>query len=265
MLKGTDVFDYLRADVTITGTTPKIPRGAKIKVEDYTQQFSRAGHGLISSRSEHKYEVEGTNKVVPFTVEQTIRWEECSGSEGLVLRRRNTAKLMSSRNFIIYNKADEIVRYAMTSNISTLTGSEDPCRDVDCGEGGLCLVVGSSHTCTCLTGFTPHHTTGLCQDIDECEAGLDDCDPLASCNNTPGSFSCSCPPGYVGEGRQCLEERSCADLSCSEAADCVTDSGGQGRCVCRRGYTGDGHSCTIVPSDCEYHQSVSVGSPLNLQ
>ena len=220
-------------------------------MEDYSQLFSRAGHGLISSRSEHVYEVEGTNKVIPFTVEQSIRWEECSGSEGLVLRRRNTMKLMSSRNFIIYNKADEIVRYAMTSSLSALTGSEDPCEQVDCGEAGVCLVVGTSHTCSCLPGYTPHQGTGLCQDSDECTAGLHDCHALAVCHNLPGGFSCSCQPGYIGDGRQCLEERSCAELSCSDSADCVTDSEGQGQCVCRRGYSGDGHSCSVVPSDGE--------------
>ena len=41
------MFDYLRADVTISGTAPRLPRGAKIMVEDYSQQFSRAGPGLV--------------------------------------------------------------------------------------------------------------------------------------------------------------------------------------------------------------------------
>ena len=48
------------------------------------------------------------------------------------------------------------------------------------------------------------------------------------------------------------EERTCAELSCSEHADCVTDSEGQAECVCRRGYQGDGQTCSITPSDCQY-------------
>ena len=48
------------------------------------------------------------------------------------------------------------------------------------------------------------------------------------------------------------EERTCAELSCSEQADCVTDRGGQAQCVCRRGYRGDGQTCSIIPSDCQY-------------
>ena len=246
------MFDYLRADVSISGTVPRMPRGAKIMVEDYSQQFSRAGPGMVSSRSEHMYLVEGTNKEVPFTVEQSIRWDECSGSEGLVLRRsQNTVKLTSSRNFIMYIKADEIVRYAMTSSMSALTGSEDPCDSVDCGDGGVCLAVGSSHSCTCLPGYSTDPDTGLCRDTDEC-AGQHQCDQQAVCTNTPGSYHCSCLPGYLGDGRQCLEERSCTELACSDRADCVRDSRGQAVCVCRRGFRGDGRSCSVIPSDSEY-------------
>ena len=32
------------------------------------------------------------------------------------------------------------------------------------------LVTGSSHTCTCLPGYSPDPDTGLCQDQDECSA-----------------------------------------------------------------------------------------------
>ena len=36
-------------------------------------------------------------------------------------------------------KTIQISRYAMTSSISPLASSEDPCHGVDCGEAGLCL------------------------------------------------------------------------------------------------------------------------------
>ena len=70
--KGMDVFDYLKADVNINGNIPMIPQGSKIKVDDNIQEFSRAGRGYIIARSNNRYVVEGTDKVVPFTVEQTI-------------------------------------------------------------------------------------------------------------------------------------------------------------------------------------------------
>ena len=43
------------------------------KVEDYHQQFSRAGPGLISSKTEHMYTLEKTNEIVTFSVDQTVR------------------------------------------------------------------------------------------------------------------------------------------------------------------------------------------------
>ena len=68
-----DVFDHLIADVNIVGTIPTVPQGAKIRVEDYHQQFSRAGPGLISSKTEHLYSIEGTSDIVTFSVDQTVR------------------------------------------------------------------------------------------------------------------------------------------------------------------------------------------------
>jgi len=34
-------------------------------------------------------------------------------------------------------------------------------------------------------------------DIDECAINNGGCSPIATCSNTPGSFVCSCPPGYT--------------------------------------------------------------------
>lgn len=40
-------------------------------------------------------------------------------------------------------------------------------------------------------------------DIDECSAKSHDCDPLATCINTNGSFKCDCNEGYTGDGKSC--------------------------------------------------------------
>ena len=39
--------------------------------------------------------------------------------------------------------------------------------------------------------------------IDECSLELDQCHPVASCTNTRGSYSCTCPPGSSGNGFNC--------------------------------------------------------------
>ena len=40
-------------------------------------------------------------------------------------------------------------------------------------------------------------------DINECEAGKHHCDFNAFCNNTKGSYFCTCKPGYNGNGVNC--------------------------------------------------------------
>ena len=37
--------------------------------------------------------------------------------------------------------------------------------------------------------------------MDECTIDSDDCVDGATCVNTAGSFTCSCPPGFNGDGR----------------------------------------------------------------
>ena len=43
----------------------------------------------------------------------------------------------------------------------------------------------------------------LISDIDECVADTHNCSSDAFCNNTHGSFNCSCKPGYEGDGKNC--------------------------------------------------------------
>ena len=37
-------------------------------------------------------------------------------------------------------------------------------------------------------------------DVDECESNTAMCHPLANCSNIPGSYNCTCNPGYPGDG-----------------------------------------------------------------
>ena len=38
----------------------------------------------------------------------------------------------------------------------------------------------------------------LSSDIDECAEGIHNCSPHAFCNNTKGSYYCTCKPGFTG-------------------------------------------------------------------
>ena len=43
-------------------------------------------------------------------------------------------------------------------------------------------------------------------DVDECTASSLVCDVNANCNNTQGSYHCSCKPGFTGDGITCQGE-----------------------------------------------------------
>ena len=40
-------------------------------------------------------------------------------------------------------------------------------------------------------------------DIDECETNPHKCHEEAACNNTHGSYLCTCKPGFIGDGQNC--------------------------------------------------------------
>ncbi|CAH3150626.1 unnamed protein product [Pocillopora meandrina] len=73
------------------------------------------------------------------------------------------------------------------------------------------------HDSTCLNGYTDKRYICLCpdnytgenceKDRNECIDNSHDCHAKAVCNNTEGSFTCSCTEGYQGNGRNCTEFR----------------------------------------------------------
>jgi len=43
-------------------------------------------------------------------------------------------------------------------------------------------------------------------DINECEVKVDNCHENATCNNTFGSFECTCIAGFEGDGVDCTSK-----------------------------------------------------------
>ncbi|MBU1240665.1 hypothetical protein KKF84_16470, partial [Myxococcota bacterium] len=76
------------------------------------------------------------------------------------------------------------------------------------------------------------------------------CDALATCANTAGGYSCTCPSGYAdtnGNGTLCTDYDECAGEgpgnNCSAYANCTNTVGGFD-CECTTpGYSGDGVTC----------------------
>ncbi|KAG5067493.1 hypothetical protein JHK86_011224 [Glycine max] len=67
------------------------------------------------------------------------------------------------------------------------------CRDAEVGPG---------YHCKCYSGYrgNPYLSNG-CQDVDECNEKTHNCTEGSICSNSPGIYSCSCPKGYEGDGK----------------------------------------------------------------
>ncbi|XP_073129430.1 putative wall-associated receptor kinase-like 11 isoform X2 [Henckelia pumila] len=73
-----------------------------------------------------------------------------------------------------------------------------------CQGASVCVDSGTNikgYRCNCTRGYegNPYLSPG-CQDINECE--YNPCSDKAICTNLPGSYNCSCPYSYVGDGRK---------------------------------------------------------------
>ena len=110
--------------------------------------------------------------------------------------------------------------------------------------------------------------------MDECADKTHDCDINADCNNTLGSYECSCKDGYHGNGTNCsgyfvftfsevpfnksrnnrtysdgllfltLDTNECFDgiHHCDVNAECNNTLGSY-KCACKDGFHGNGTNC----------------------
>ena len=75
------------------------------------------------------------------------------------------------------------------------------------------------------------------EDIDECLELAGACQPVGRCENVPGSYRCSCPPGYELDetGKRCVDKDECDSESMQCQFGCVNLVGGF-RCECPIGF-----------------------------
>lgn len=82
----------------------------------------------------------------------------------------------------------------------------------------------------------------LILDVNECELTPSPC--KFNCQNTEGSFSCSCPVGFIlnpdGVGCRDLDECATGNHLCQQK--CINTEGSY-TCACRDGYTQHGDAC----------------------
>ncbi|XP_041673606.1 neurogenic locus notch homolog protein 1-like isoform X3 [Drosophila eugracilis] len=118
----------------------------------------------------------------------------------------------------------------------------------DCDKDGTQCTHGAclNGVCHCNDGYGGCN----CVDKDENECKQRPCDVFAHCTNTLGSFTCTCFPGYRGNGFHCEDIDECQDPAiaarCVENAECC-NLPAHFLCKCKDGYEGDGEvQCTDV-------------------
>ncbi|XP_015751618.1 PREDICTED: protein crumbs-like isoform X4 [Acropora digitifera] len=97
-----------------------------------------------------------------------------------------------------YNNSDKFVHSRIFHHFSIAT----PCSSWPCKNRGKCLPLYRENNYKCLCkGFKGKNCEN---DIDECSSA-NECHQNATCNNTKGSYNCTCKDGFEGDGKNCTE------------------------------------------------------------
>ncbi|XP_053380102.1 uncharacterized protein LOC123547975 [Mercenaria mercenaria] len=171
-----------------------------------------------------------------------------------------------------------------------LEGDDYSCKDLDecairngnCDQ--QCINEAGSHRCECYSGYriTGENSGSVCKeckllhftlmlntnlkrtftsfislftDIDECSESSARCTQI--CNNTDGSYTCSCNLGYYldTDGYTCMDTNDCEGVTCENGGYCV-DSLNSYTCICEAGFRGqhcetDINECDLANGGCQ--------------
>ncbi|XP_018583170.1 nidogen-2 isoform X2 [Scleropages formosus] len=198
--------NYLSMNIHIRGSVPFVVPGATVQMEPYKEIYQYYP-SVITSSSVRDYTVvslEKGSETYSYQLRQNITYRDCRHGPRT---SPESQQLSMERIFIMYDKEERILRYAITNKIGPLR--EDPHPEV----------------------------------VNPCYAGTHDCDTTAQCLPGEGEqFRCQCATGYRGDGRSCHDIDECTSKPCHAQAFCL-NSLGSFECRCRSGFRGDGFNC----------------------
>ncbi|KAM4771433.1 nidogen-1 [Rhinophrynus dorsalis] len=264
---GIDEHGHLTISTELEGSVPEIPFGSTVHIEPYTELYQTSS-SVITSSSTREYTVEypeDGSETFTYQWKQTITFTECTHDTSAPTVPA-TQQLSVDRVFVLYNREEQILRYASSNSIGPVSDSpvdtnRNPCYvgTHGCDTNAVCRPgQGNQFTCECTPGFRGDGKT--CYDVDECREQQNICGSNAICNNHPGTFRCECDEGYqfLEDGRTCVPvERPTNHCltgthSCdiAERARCIYTGGSSYVCTCLSGFSGDGRSC-VDTDECE--------------
>lgn len=119
---GLDVYDQLRLEIDINGELPKLPEGIDIEIDEYTEEYTMAKPGVVLSTSKHYLNYvndENERKRLYYTVDQSFIFDYCKHE---AQPTGTTWKLKVGKNYIKYDKAEQIVRFGISNKIVPIGG-----------------------------------------------------------------------------------------------------------------------------------------------
>ncbi|XP_043926092.1 uncharacterized protein LOC122800843 [Protopterus annectens] len=113
------------------------------------------------------------------------------------------------------------------------------CNDSNAGTNSTNFNISSIQLSSVTKTTTTTTTTLSCKDLS--------CSPNSTCqwNGTSGSYSCTCKPGFSGNGTSCTDIDECPQVNCGPNSVCRNTIGSY-TCVCKYGFTGNGTSCVDI-------------------
>ena len=259
----------------LSGTLPDVSNEATIKIPPFQETYRRDNPGFIRAYDERHISVieNGAETKYRVTIDQQIHFIECPSKY-----TKNSVYIVKFDGIVSQHTHGNLIRFASQATLTSKPEKEDipstnivaPSTDI-CATGNhyctqpnmFCSPTSQSYRCECAKGFYFEADKNVeagfrCVDLDECARRHHNCDRNARCENLIGSFTCTCNPGFTGDGINCQDEKTASKKSepkkgmectnhqqCHKYGECAFVPGTPtGNCKCRGHYEGDGvHSC----------------------
>ncbi|XP_039594779.1 thrombomodulin-like [Polypterus senegalus] len=130
----------------------------------------------------------------------------------------------------------------------------DPCRSHPCVH--VCVPQKDSYS---RGGYRLDQDGSTCVDVDECKQEQV-CKADQVCVNSPGSFTCVCPPGFEMVDGECEDTDECESAPCEH--QCTNTYGGF-ECSCFEGFRQNKYEKTTCYSVCEEETCEAMCDPKN--